>query len=318
MSVIREALVLPGLFLTVALLGGLRVGPEIRFVPPPLIALVLGALTLGALVRAGAWEPGELANARRRPLENASGIVVTLTLAAASVQVFNLLTPERGLLHAMFATAFLVQLLSTIVGTDERRAVLRSLAVLLGSAFVLRFIVLESLYSRSGGTLTRVITALMEGVSLGALQYEANEAVTGYLAFLGLCLYLTALFLLRSGRESGIGAGPRQPAQRHQLHGDLPALGTEREFLERRLILEAGRDPLRLAENLAVEILDLRAHGFRRLARALDVLGLLHAPAGAADGRRRATERAHVDGLSPEKRSNQRRSHRDHRLQLAL
>ena len=35
MTVIREALVLPGLFLTVALLGGLRSASAVRLVPPP-------------------------------------------------------------------------------------------------------------------------------------------------------------------------------------------------------------------------------------------------------------------------------------------
>ena len=101
-------------------------------------------------------------------LDNLSGSVVLLSLAAASVQVFTLVTPDRGLLHVLFGTFFFVQLLSTLAGTSDRRALLRSLTVLLGSAFVLRYIVLESLYARSGGALTRMLTALMEGVSLGA------------------------------------------------------------------------------------------------------------------------------------------------------
>ena len=40
MSVILEAIVLPALFLTVALLGGLRIGTTVQFVPPPLLALL--------------------------------------------------------------------------------------------------------------------------------------------------------------------------------------------------------------------------------------------------------------------------------------
>jgi hypothetical protein len=132
----------------------------------------------------------------RQPLENVSGAVIALSLAAASVQVFNLLTPDRGLLHVLFGTFFFVQLLSTIAGTSDRRALLRSLTVLLGSAFILRYIVLESVYARTGGTLARILTVLMEGVSLGALQYEPNGPATGYLAFAALSLYLIALFLL--------------------------------------------------------------------------------------------------------------------------
>jgi hypothetical protein len=76
--------------------------------------------------------------------------------------------------------------------------------------------------------LTRVLTTLMEGVSLGALQYDPNGAATGYLAFLALCLYLIGVFLLRAGRGSGMRlAAHRDPAERHELHGDLPALRGE-------------------------------------------------------------------------------------------
>ena len=146
-----------------------------RFVPPPLIALVLGLLVLAALVRADVVAPGALVHGRRPLLENLSGAVVALALAAASVQVFNLLTPEHGLLHVLFGTVFVVQLLSTIAGTSDRRALLRSLAVLLGSAFVLRYIVLESLYAPSGGTLTRILTLLMEGVSLGRCSTSRTD-----------------------------------------------------------------------------------------------------------------------------------------------
>jgi hypothetical protein len=198
MSALREALILPAMFLTVTLLGGLRVGPAIRFVPPPLVALVLGLLLLAALVRARAFEPADLVSQRRPPLANLSGAVVLVSLAAGSIQIFNLLTPDRGLLHLLFGTFFFVQLLSTMAGISDRRALLRSLTVLFGSAFVLRYVVLESLYAPAGGTLARVLTVLMEGVSLGALQYEPNGPATGYLAFTAIGLYLSAVFLMRT------------------------------------------------------------------------------------------------------------------------
>ena len=127
MNAVREAFVLPIIFLTVTLLGGLRIGAEIRFLPPALTAVVLGVLTIASVIRAGAWDPTEVVNHARSPVENLSGIVVALTLAAASIQVFNLLTPDRGLLHVIFGTFFFVQLLSTIAGTSDRRALLRSL-----------------------------------------------------------------------------------------------------------------------------------------------------------------------------------------------
>ena len=212
MTVLREALILPALFLTVTLLGGLRVGPAVQFVAPPLIALVLGLLIMTALIRSGALEPRELMRQERPPLENVSGAVVLLTLAAASVQVFTLLTPDRGLLHVLFGSFFFVQLLSTIAGAGDRRALLRSLTVLLGSAFVLRYIVLESLYAPGSNTLTRVLATLMEGVSLGALQYQPGGQATGYLAFAAVALYLIALFLLQPGAPASRALTVRGPA----------------------------------------------------------------------------------------------------------
>ena len=60
MTPLREAFVLPCLFLTVALLGGLRLGADVRLVPPPLVALVLAVLLLGSLVRSGVFMPERL------------------------------------------------------------------------------------------------------------------------------------------------------------------------------------------------------------------------------------------------------------------
>ena len=79
---------------------------------------------------------------------------------------------------------------------------LRSLDVLLGCAFVLRFIALESLYAPGRGLMKRVMTALMEGVTLGALEYEPAGAATGYVAFLALSLYLVGLMLMGAMPES--------------------------------------------------------------------------------------------------------------------
>src|SRR5688572_10814597 len=112
MTPLREAFILPGLFLTVTLLGGLRVNETIRLLPPALSALVLAVMLLGALVRAGVVVPAVLLDAERKPLENLSGAVVLMTLLAATAQAINLVVPERGLLHFAFAVFLFVQLLS--------------------------------------------------------------------------------------------------------------------------------------------------------------------------------------------------------------
>ena len=196
MTPLREAVVLPALFLTVALLGGLRVGDSVRFLPPALDALTLALIMVAALARARVLAPEALMHAGRSPLENLCGVVVLIALFAASAQTFNLLTPERGLLRAMFSVFFFVQLLTMLTAVASRRAMLRSLVVLLGAAFILRFLILESLYAADSSFLQRVLTAALEGVTLGAVEYQPHAAITGYAAFLTLIAYLTGLLLL--------------------------------------------------------------------------------------------------------------------------
>ena len=203
MSPLREAFVLPSLFLTVALLGGLRLGPDVRLVAPPLVALVLAVLLLASLVRSGVFAPDRLLSQDRGGIENACGAAVLLALFGGSAQVFTLLTPDSGLLHVLVSVFFLVQLLTTLTAVRERLAMLRSLAVLLGCAFFLRFIALESLYAPGRGVIKRVMTALLEGVTLGALDYAPAGATTGYVAFLALTLYVTGLVLLPAGCVPG-------------------------------------------------------------------------------------------------------------------
>lgn len=196
MTPVREAIVLPGVFLTVTLLGGVRIADTVRLLPPPLTALVLALLLLGTLARGGVVLLPALMHGGRRPLENLSGAIVLLSAFAASAQVVNLLLPERGLLHAAFAIFFFGQILSMNAAVMTRAGVLRTLLVLLGSLFVLRFIVVEALYAPDGGLLHRVLTALLSGMSLGGIAYEPNAAVTGYVAFFTLALYMIGVLLL--------------------------------------------------------------------------------------------------------------------------
>jgi len=210
MSAVREAIVLPMAFLTVALLGGLRIGPMLVLVPPPLISLVLAVMLLSALVRAGAVTPSAIVSTERTALENTSGVIVLMTLFAASAQVFTLVTPEHGLLHVVFSICFFVQLTTTMAGVNGRRNMLRSIAVLLGAAFIVRFIILEGLYAPDGGLAKRLLTALVEGASLGAIQYEPVGAATGYVAFVTLTLFMIGLLLLPAG-------GPRPSFTRRTL-----------------------------------------------------------------------------------------------------
>jgi len=197
MTPAREAIVLPALFLSVTLLGGFRAAADtVRLVPPSLTALVLAVLLLGTLLRGGVVVPHALLHGRRTGLENASGAVVLLTLFAASAQAINLVLPERGLLHGAFAIFLFVQLMTVGASGADRPGVLRSLAVLIGSLFVLRFILVESLYSPDGGLLHRVLTTMLAGATLGGVAYDPHAPLTGYVAFVTLGLYLVGVLLL--------------------------------------------------------------------------------------------------------------------------
>jgi hypothetical protein len=107
---------------------------------------------------------------------------------------------------------------------------LRSLVVLLGCAFFLRFIALESLYAPGRGVIKRLMTALMEGITLGTLDYVPAGSATGYVAFLTLSLYLIGLALLPAvghRAASGTLVALGKPPEPHELHRDLPALRRE-------------------------------------------------------------------------------------------
>lgn len=224
MSPVREAIGLPVLFLTIALLGGFRVTTRVLLVPPSLTALILAVLLIGVLVRAGAFRTSALLHGERRASENMSGGIVLVTLFAATAQVLNALIPDVGLLHAVFAIFVFCQLLTIGAARTDRTGSLRSVAVLFGSLFVLRFILLEGLYSASGSTLNRVLRTLLSGVTLGGVAYEPNAPVTGYVAFFSLALYVIGLLLLPHGPAplSLVRRPPDFPAA--VTHTLLPAL----------------------------------------------------------------------------------------------
>jgi hypothetical protein len=209
---IVDFVVLPMLFLTVALLGGLRVGAENRtfiFVAPPLVTLLLAVLLMlllvrGRLVRFDQWVGSELA-----PLTNVAHIWMLVTLFFASAQAFNSVLPERGLLHWLFSFFFLWTLWNNQFSSFDARRLLRSLAILFGTAFVLKHMLLASLYSPEGGWLKRVAGTLLQGVSLGTLDTPSFAPVTGYISFFTLTLYVAGLVLLGfAGKDENIVVHP--------------------------------------------------------------------------------------------------------------
>ena len=84
-------------------------------------------------------------SASRTPLENLNGLVVILATFFAATQVFNLVTPESGLPFLLFNVFLFVLLVNTLAGSPDRVSVLRSMAVIVGAAFILKFIVLAAI-----------------------------------------------------------------------------------------------------------------------------------------------------------------------------
>lgn len=201
---VRESFTLPLLLLSVAAAGGFRMAPGggIQFLHPPVMALVLAVLLMGVMTRAGLLVPGLLVDDGRRGLENASGMVVLAALFIASAQVIQCLAPEAGLLHVVYYVFMTVLMWNTLAAAPDRQRLLHSLFVIFGSAFLLKYVALASLFDPEGGMMRRVVTAIMEGVALGTLQHAPFAPATGYAAFFTTLVYLGALSLLPRARRA--------------------------------------------------------------------------------------------------------------------
>jgi hypothetical protein len=215
MTARTEAVYLPLIFLTVTLLGGIRFADRVTLVPPPLFALVLGVLLFAVLVRGNVFAPERLLSTTRPPLANLNGLIVILATFFASTQVFNLVIPESGLPVLLFNAFLFVLLLNTLAGSPDRASVLRSLGVITGAAFILKFVVLAALSDPGEGMLKRVLVALLEGITLGTLTQRPLHQATGYAAFGTIVLFLIGVAMLPTpvrthSAQLKLRAGPQQ------------------------------------------------------------------------------------------------------------
>ena len=146
MTAAREAVQLPLLFLTVVLAGSIHFAGRVALRPPSLFGLVLGVMLLGLLVRSGALAPERLMHSTRSRLANLNGFTVVATLVLASAQAFTLVTPDFGLPRALVSLFLLILIVNTFAASPERSHVLRSVLVIFGATFTLKFVVLAALY----------------------------------------------------------------------------------------------------------------------------------------------------------------------------
>jgi hypothetical protein len=211
MKTVTEAVYLPVLFLTVALLGGIRVSDRLTFTPPPLFALVLGVMFFGVLIRGRVLAPERLMNASRPTVANVNGFVVVAATFFAATQVFNLVIPDSGLPFFLFNVFLFVLLVNTMAGSHDRVSVLRSLGVVTGAAFILKFVVLAALSEPGETALKRVLLAMLEGVTLGTLTQPVLHPASGYLAFGTLVLFLIGVAMLPSPDAVPMELPPARP-----------------------------------------------------------------------------------------------------------
>jgi hypothetical protein len=214
----REAVTLPLIFLTVALLGGFRsaLTGGMVFLAPELSYLVLGVLILGVAFRSGLLLPHLLISHQRTRLENASGAIVLVSLFLASAQVVNSLAPEDGLLHLLYCFFFAVLLWNTLAARPDRRRLIHSLFVILSAAFIFKYVLLAGLYDPQGGLARRLLTVVLEGVALGTVRYQPLAPATGYVAFFTGLLYLAGLAMLPTALAPAAlvrAAGAEVPAE---------------------------------------------------------------------------------------------------------
>jgi hypothetical protein len=197
----RNYLLLPALFLTVALFGGMRFGAgngEFLFVRPALICLFFAAILMVLFFRARLVAIDQLFSEQTTGLEFAANASVLITLYAASVQVFNSLLPEAGLPFWVVGFCFLWTLWNNLFAGFDAARLLQSLGGLFVLAFIIKYMVLLNLSVEqstgwwqflSSGNITRETFSYL-------LSIPAYSGGTGYLQFFAIAVYLVGLFFL--------------------------------------------------------------------------------------------------------------------------
>ena len=191
---------LPFLFLTVALFGGLRLAGtdgSFVFLKPALLCLILASIMLALFFRSGLISIGGWLTDEFTLLKNAANAAVLVTLFAATTQLFNSLLPEQGLPFWIIAFCFFWTLWNNLFADFDTKRLLRSLGGLFGLAFVVKYLVLANLTAPTSDSWLR-----------GILENPAQEAFTwlldlprfspgtGYIQFFAAVLYLLGLYLL--------------------------------------------------------------------------------------------------------------------------
>lgn len=205
-TAVYRYIILPLIFLTVALLGGLRIAEAdgaFIFLRPALLHLIFAVVLLVLFVRAGliridGWFAEEFPLAK-----NAANASVMVALFAATTQLFNSLTPEQGLPFWVVAFCFFWTLWNNLFAEFDTKRLLRSLGGLFGIAFVAKYMLLANLTAPTGESwLRRIIENPAQEAFTWLLDLPRFAASTGYIQFFAVLLFLLGLYLLPATTRS--------------------------------------------------------------------------------------------------------------------
>ena len=191
---------LPVIFLTAALLGGLRfsqIDSSFIFLKPALICLVFALMLLAMFFRSGLLSVDGWFGEHFTIGHNVANAAVIITLFAASVQIFNALMPEQGLPFWVISFCFLWVLWNNLFGDFDAKRLIKSLGALFGFAFVTKYMVLAYLTAPAGKSWLR---SLIENPTQEAFTWFLDlprfSPATGYVQFFTIIIFLFGLFLL--------------------------------------------------------------------------------------------------------------------------
>lgn len=196
---------LPVIFLTSALLGGLRFSAAdgtFIFLRPSLVCLIFAAMLMilfarAHLIRASSWFSEE-----KPLLDNAANGVVIASVYIASTQAFNSLVPEQGVPYWIVAFCFFWTLWNNVFADFDTRRLMRSLGALFALAFVVKYLVLLNLTTPANQSwLENLIQRPSKSAAAWLLEVPQFSGATGYVQFFAVAIYMLGLYLLPSEPE---------------------------------------------------------------------------------------------------------------------
>jgi len=202
-------ILLPVIFLTVTLLGGLRIAGEdgaFIFHRPALVCLIFASILLVLFARSLVIELGGWFSEGFPALKNVANGFVIATLFAAATQVFNSLLPEKGLPFWIVAFCFFWTLWNNLFADFDTPKLFRSLGGLFGLAFVAKYLVLANLTAPAGRSWFETLTENpgQEAVTR-LLDLPRYSGATGYIQFFAVALFLLGLYLFPSSARDKEG-----------------------------------------------------------------------------------------------------------------